>query len=122
MIIQYKPNGEIVRWSSSGIENTEGLQLLSLDIPPPSADLYVSGGEVLPRPTLDFPVSHQIIAGEDWNPVSVPANTEVFVDGFFQGITDETGLTLAFQMQGVWRVDLRPPFPWFPASCEVTVT
>ena len=85
-------------------------------------DQYVIDGEVVPRPATGLPGSHSIAAGIDWPIADVPAGTTVLINGEEVGTVDETGLTLSFALAGIWRVDLRPPFPWVDASCEVTVT
>jgi len=83
---------------------------------------YIANGKATPRPATGLPASHTLAANTGWTIPNVPAGTEVEIDGVMQGVTDDTGLTLVFQAQGVWPVTLRPPFPWIEASCEVTVT
>jgi hypothetical protein len=83
---------------------------------------YIAGGHATPRPSTGLPATYTIAASTDWTISDVPAGTEVEIDGEAMGITDDTGLTLSFDVPGVWPVTLRPPFPWIKASCEVTVT
>jgi hypothetical protein len=83
---------------------------------------YVSEGEAVPRPATGLPAAHTLAADTDWTVPDVPEGTAVRIDGEDMGTTDAEGLTLTFAAAGVWRVDLGPPFPWLPASCEVTVT
>jgi hypothetical protein len=86
------------------------------------ASHYVSEGEAVPRPATGLPAAHALAADTDWTVPDVPEGTAVRIDGEDMGTTDAEGLTLTFAAAGVWRVDLGPPFPWLPASCEVTVT
>lgn len=83
---------------------------------------YALDGEAVPRPVTGLPAIHSIAAGIDWPIADVPAGTTVLINGEQVGTVDATGLTLSFALAGIWRVDLRPPFPWIEASCEVAVT
>lgn len=83
---------------------------------------YVLEGEIVARPATGLPPSHELTANTDWSIADVPDGTVVLIDGSEVGAVDDTGLTLSFALAGVWQVDLRPPFPWLNASCEVTVT
>ena len=74
------------------------------------------------RPATGLPATHTLAASTDWAVPDVPEGTDVLVDSETVGTVDATGLVLSFGLAGVWRVDLRPPFPWLIASCEVTVT
>lgn len=86
------------------------------------ATYYVVDQEPVLRPATGLPVSHQLASGADWSVPDVPEGTVVLVNGSEVGTVDATGLELRFALAGVWRVDLRPPFPWIEASCEVIVT
>lgn len=83
---------------------------------------YVVNAVAQPRPATGLPATHTVPASTDWTIPDVPAGTEVEIDGEVMGVTDDTGLTLAFDAAGLWPVTLRPPFPWVEATCEVTVT
>lgn len=83
---------------------------------------YVVDGAVIERPQTGLPSAHTVSQGKDWTVPNVPDGTRVYVDGEDLGATDPLGLTLSFSAPGVWRVDLAPPWPWQPASCEVTAT
>jgi hypothetical protein len=83
---------------------------------------YIADGEVTERPRTGLPTAHTLSQGTDWTVPNVPDGTRVYVDGEDLGATDPLGLVLSFAAPGVWRVDLDPPWPWQPASCEVTVT
>ncbi len=83
---------------------------------------YILNDEGLPRPTTGLPLSHELASDTDWSLPNVPEGTKVLIDGEEAGTVDATGLVLTFALAGVWRVGLRPPFPWLDASCEVTVT
>ena len=82
---------------------------------------FVLAGEAVSRPAAGLPETHVIAADTDWMLPDVPEGTLVLIDGEEAGAVDATGLTLSFALAGVWRVDLRPPFPWLEASCEVIV-
>lgn len=86
------------------------------------ATYYVVDQEPVPRPVTGLPATASIAAGVDWSVQDVPESTVVLINDTEVGTVDDTGLTLSFSLAGVWRVDLRPPFPWIEASCEVTVT
>lgn len=83
---------------------------------------YVADVEVLDRPQTGLPAAHALAQGEDWTVPDVPSGTRVYVDGEDLGAVDATGLILSFAALGLWRVELAPPWPWRPATCEVTVT
>lgn len=83
---------------------------------------YVVNAVAVPRPATGLPLSHELTADTDWSLSDVPEGTLVLIDGEEAGTVDATGLTLSFALAGVWRVDLRPPFPWLDATCEVRVT
>jgi hypothetical protein len=81
--------------------------------------VYISDGAALPRPALDMPEQHAVTVGADWILPGIPAGTEVVIGGDHAGTSDQDGLALVFPSAGVWRVELRPPFPWRRAICEV---
>lgn len=83
---------------------------------------YVLNEAATPRPATGLPVTHTIATNTDWIVPDVPEGTVVEIDGTEAGVVDAVGLTLAFDLAGIWQVRLRPPFPWLEASCEVTVT
>ena len=84
---------------------------------------YIDGDGVLTeRPATGLPATHTLTSNTDWTVPDVPEGTVVTIDGDEAGTVDETGLVLSFAVAGDWRVDLTPPFPWRPATCEVTVT
>lgn len=83
---------------------------------------YFDGSTVLPRPEIDLPGTHTLPASTDWTITGVPEGTEVVIDGAVAGMVDDGDLTLTFPEAREWRVELRPPFPWREATCEVTVT
>lgn len=83
---------------------------------------YAPNGIPTERPSTDLPLTHSLSKDTDWVITNVPAETIVAVNGEDIGTVDETGLTLSFDMPGIWQVDLRPPFPWLEATCEVTVS
>ncbi|WP_287994586.1 hypothetical protein [Acidiphilium sp.] len=83
---------------------------------------YVSDGAAVSRPVTGLPSAHSLASGVDWSVPDVPEGTLVLIDGVEVGTVDATGLVLSFSLAGLWRVTLKPPFPWIEASCEVTVT
>lgn len=83
---------------------------------------HVLNDTAIPRPATGMPATYTVAASTDWIVPDVPEGTVVEIDGEIAGTVDATGLTLAFDLAGVWHVALRPPFPWLDASCEVTVT
>jgi hypothetical protein len=83
---------------------------------------YIANGEVIERPQTGLPSAHTLPQGTDWAVPNVPDGTRVYVDGEDLGVTDPLGLVLSFVAPGLWQVSLDPPWPWQPASCEVTVT
>jgi hypothetical protein len=113
-------------WVSYGVEG----MVLFPDIPGHgwidgewhAATHYVLDGQATPRPATGLPGAGTIAAGADWPIADVPPGTLVLVDDATVGTVDESGLVLSFALAGVWRVSLRPPFPWLDADAEVTVT
>lgn len=87
-----------------------------------AATHYVLGGVVTARPATGLPATHSMATSTDWAVPDVPEGTDVLVDGAVAGTVDAGGLVLSFGLAGVWHVELRPPFPWLAASCEVIVT
>lgn len=83
---------------------------------------WIDSGTPTLRPEIGLPETHSIAADTTWTITGVPAGTEVLTDGVVVGTTDGSDLDLSFPEAGVWRVDLRPPFPWRDATSEVTVT
>lgn len=83
---------------------------------------YVASGEIAVRPATGLPAAHTVTANTDWLVPNVPVGTVVFIDGDDAGTVDTGDLVLSFALAGVWQVELRPPFPWVEAKCEVTVT
>lgn len=86
------------------------------------AEWHVQDGAVVQRPALDLPSAHSLVAGDDWSLPGVPDGTAVLVDGADVGAADAAGLVLRFDEPGEYGLALRPPFPWRPAECAVTVT
>ena len=83
---------------------------------------YVADDAVTPRPDTGLPASHTLPTETDWALPYAPEGTQVLIDGAEAGVTDEDGLILTFPEARIWHVELRPPFPWRGAACEVTVT
>ncbi len=65
MIIQYKPTGEIVRWSSSTMDNPDNLLVIEADIDSPWGYRIVDG-EVVPLPPQPYPYAVFDYAVGDW--------------------------------------------------------
>lgn len=84
---------------------------------------WVDGGEVAARPQIISPPDGSLPVGADWTVPMVPAGTKVWVDGEHVGTSEaDEALVIAFPAPGLWRVELRPPWPWQDASWEVDVT
>ena len=83
---------------------------------------YVGDGAVAPRPVTGLPEAHGLPTDTDWTLPDVPSGTQVLIEGAEAGVTDAEGLVLTFPEARLWHVELRPPFPWRAAECEVTVT
>ena len=81
---------------------------------------YWDGSTVLTRPEYALPAAHTLPVNTDWTLADVPNGTEVLIDGATAGTVDDGELTLTFPEARLWRVELRPPFPWRDATCEVT--
>ena len=81
---------------------------------------YWDGSTVLARPEYDLPTTHTLPVNTEWTLTDVPNGTEVLIDGATAGVVDDGELTLTFPEPRLWRVELRPPFPWRDAKCEVT--
>ena len=86
-----------------------------------AATKWIEGGEVKDRPATGMPETHTLPRDTDWTVPDVPEGAEVVIDGHSAGTVDGDGLVLSFPEPGEYRVELRPPFPWRPAACEVTV-
>jgi hypothetical protein len=82
---------------------------------------HIADGMAVARPETGLPAAQALAVGEAWVVPEVPPGTAVLIDGEDMGTADATGLTLSFTAAGEWLVNLEPPFPWRPASCEVTV-
>ena len=82
---------------------------------------WIDGGEVKERPATGLPDTHTLPRDTDWILPDVPEGAEVVIDEHSAGTVDGDGLVLSFAEPGAYRVELRPPFPWRPATCEVTV-
>ena len=82
---------------------------------------WIDGDEAKDRPETGLPKSHTLPRDTDWTVPDVPEGAEVVIDGHSAGTVDGDGLVLSFPEPGAYRVDLRSPFPWQPAACEVTV-
>ena len=85
------------------------------------ATKWIDSGEVKDRPATGMPKTHTLPRDTDWTVPDVPEGAEVVIDGHSAGTVDGDGLVLSFPEPGVYSVELRPPFPWRPATCEVTV-
>lgn len=89
----------------------------------PMTDYYILSDTVTPRPTLSaLPATKALGAGVDWSIGGIPEDTEVYLDSVLSGTVDNTGLVLSFPTADTWLVELKPPFPYLNASCEVTVS
>jgi len=83
---------------------------------------WIDGSDPAARPVMGLSPQHEVAAGEPWTIADVPPGTHVLVDGIEIGVTDDTGLTLVRSAPGDFRVELRPPFPWRPATATVSVS
>ena len=71
---------------------------------------------------IDLPPPHALV-GSDWIVPLAPAGTEVWLDGQHLGTTEtDDEIVVTFPLPGLWRVELRPPFPWREAGCNVEVS
>ena len=87
-----------------------------------TATHYVIDGVATPRPVTGLPATHELAINTDWTVADVPEGTVVILNGNEIGtIEGSDELTLAFDFAANWTVELRPPFPWVEAKCEVTV-
>ena len=83
---------------------------------------YVPAGDAIPRPSLAVPASQVLSVSEVWSITGMPIGTEILVDGDAVGTLDSPVLTLRFDYGAVYQVEIRPPFPWLVAKCQVTVS
>jgi hypothetical protein len=81
---------------------------------------YWDGAAIAPRPEYALSATYSVEVGADWTLADMPAGTAVLIDGAAAGVVDDGELTLTFSEARVWQVELRPPFPWRDAACEVT--
>ena len=80
--------------------------------------------QVSERPAINLPPD-QAFVGTDWTIPAAPAGTEVWLDGQHLGTTEtetDDEIVVIFPLPGLWRVELRPPFPWREAGCSVEVS
>lgn len=84
-------------------------------------EVYWNGATLAPRPALNIPAQHTVPVNTDWTLTDIPAGTEVLIDGATVATTDGSDLDLSFPEAGPWDLELRPPFPWRDAACEVMV-
>ena len=85
-------------------------------------EYYVLNGEPTERPGTGLPETHTIAANTDWIVPNIPQDTVVYVDDEDVGTVGTGDLILSFEFPATYSVRLEPPFPWKPATCEVTVT
>ena len=83
---------------------------------------YIVNGEAVARPDTGLPETHTIAANTDWLVPNIPQDTVVYVDDEDVGTVGTGDLILSFEFPATYSVRLEPPFPWKPATCEVTVT
>ena len=120
-------SGEIWRVGSgvSSLDPKPGQASVVVDVNPSGLSQYidVSSQTVKDRPTVDLPPPHALV-GSDWIVPLAPAGTEVWLDGVHLGTTEaeDEEIAIPFPLPGLWRVDLRPPFPWREAGCNVEVS
>lgn len=100
---------------------SQGLEVLDYLV---SGESYYIGatGEPLPRPLVEVPEKATLTVGQLWELYNLPVDTEILVDYETLATIDATGrIDLQFDMEGVYVVDFKPPFPWFNMRTEVTV-
>ena len=74
------------------------------------------------RPVLELGDRYALSLNTDWDVLGIPEGSTVIIDGEEAGTTDASGLTLSFEFPGIYVLEIRPPFPWRDAKCEVTVS
>ena len=62
-----------------------------------------------------------IIVEQEYNPLNIPAGTIVNVDDEDVGIVDNTGLILVFPVAKTYKLQLKPPFPYFEKTITIEV-
>ena len=97
---------------------------LAIDAPVDDGAHYISGAPggvgVVERPRLAPPPEAMAIGAAA--SIDLPAATRVEIDGVDYGVTDGAPLELSFAVDGVYRVEFAPPFPFQPLACDVTVS
>ena len=88
----------------------------------PASEYYIEGDQAVERPAIGLPETHAVNVNTDWVIPNIPEGTEVFIDEESAGVVDEDDLVLVFGLAATYKVRVEPPFPWKPATCEVTVT
>lgn len=83
---------------------------------------YVVDGEDRARPVIAVPAELTIPLGGEYRVEGLPAATAVLIDEATAGLVEDGELDIAGRDRGEFRVDLRPPFPWLPASIAVVVS
>lgn len=76
--------------------------------------------KLIPRPTLNID-DITLIVDQEYNPPNIPSGTIVNVDDEDVGIVDNTGLILVFPVAKTYKLQLKPPFPYFEKTITIEV-
>lgn len=83
---------------------------------------FVDNGTAYLRPLIeDIPETHSLALNTDWVLPFIPENSTILIDGDEVATVDLSDVTLSFESPGTYKLEIRPPFPWLSATCEVTV-
>lgn len=83
---------------------------------------FVKEGSLIQRPTIDLLTKKTLATKEDWSITGLPPGTEFWMDDEFMGVIEDGEMTLTFEFPETYEVELKPPFPWIGAKCEVIVS
>lgn len=88
----------------------------------PSSEQYhdLETNKLTPRPTLNIE-DITLIVDQEYNPPNIPSGTIVNVDDEDVGIVDNTGLILVFPVAKTYKLQLKPPFPYFEKTITIEV-
>jgi len=98
-----------------------GLNEHILLVPADDATAFVLDGALVQRPEIDLPEAVSLAINEVLTIGNAPAGVEVLVDGSLIGLTDGFALDVSFELDGVYALEIRAPFPYQPAKSRVTV-
>jgi hypothetical protein len=118
-------NGEII---ATGYTNGSTVKKLKPEdnifydkIPTPTMYHDFKTNSLKERPTLPYDIFRKFLKNENYILTDIPKNTIIKINGVDHGVINDGKLVVSFPIQMIYKVELLPPFPYYPKTITIEV-